>query len=305
MVKLSNKFEIATLGEKACITGVWVMVELKKGEFNNIIPLLNKEEVHCTFAYAVTEGRQPGRIYVDNLLQPKACLIICRSGKYLVAGDTNNTAFNEFLSDYLYNRENHSNYFDLYSSSHEWIVKIDELLGDNAAKLSRQLFSWDSSKLSSISKWSEMLSEDFKLQRMDAALFDKYAREMDPSYYDLWETPDNFLSNGFGFCVLKDNEFVSVCNTYYVRQGVAEIDIVTKDEFRRQGYALAVCSEFIKYCVSNNIKPVWDCDNGNENSKKLADKLGFNSVETYEMHWWHENKNVVRMYLENFKYNND
>lgn len=154
------------------------MVELKKGEFNNIIPLLNKEKLHCTFAYAVTEGRQPGRIYVDNLLQPKACLIICRSGKYLVAGDTNNAAFNEFLSDYLYNRENHSNYFDLYSSSHEWIVKIDELLGDNAAKLSRQLFNWDSS----ISKWSEMLPEGFKLKRMDAALFDKYAREMDPSY---------------------------------------------------------------------------------------------------------------------------
>lgn len=89
------------------------MEELKKGEFNNVIQLLNQEKVHCTFAYAVTEGRQPGRIYVDNLLQPKSCLITCRSGKYLVAGDTNNTTFNEFLSDYLYNRENHSNYFDL------------------------------------------------------------------------------------------------------------------------------------------------------------------------------------------------
>lgn len=30
------------------------MEELKKGEFNNVIQLLNQEKVHCTFAYVVT-----------------------------------------------------------------------------------------------------------------------------------------------------------------------------------------------------------------------------------------------------------
>ena len=281
------------------------MIELKNIEFYQVNRLLNQEKVHCTFAYAVVEGKQPGRIYVDNNLEPRSCLITCRSGKYLVAGETSNTSFNEFLSDFLSDRGNHSNYFDLYSSSNDWIVKLDEILGDNAAKLSRQLFQWDHSELSQISAWSEMVSEGFELKRMDSALFEKYAREMDSSYNDLWETPSNFVSKGFGFCILKDNEFVSVCNTYYVRNGFAEIDIVTKDEFRRQGLALVTCSEFIKYCVMNNIKPIWDCDNGNESSKKLALKLGFRSVETYQMHWWHENKNFVDSYLKKFKYDNN
>jgi len=281
------------------------MRELKNSEYNNVTQLLNQEKVHCTFAYAVIEGKQPGRIYVDNHRDPKSCLITCRSGKYLVAGRTSNASFNEFISDFLYNRKNHSCYFDIYSSSRDWITKLDEILSDNAAKLSRQLLIWDYSNLSSISMFSQSMPEGFEFKKMDSVLFEKYVREIDSSYNDLWETPNNFISNGFGFCILKDNEFVSVCNTYYTRHGFAEIDIVTKDEFRRQGFALITCSEFIKYCVSNNIKPIWDCDNGNENSKNLAIKLGFKSVETYQMHWWHENKQFVDSYLKRFKYDNN
>lgn len=281
------------------------MRELKKSEFSNIVKLLNEEKVHCTFAYSVAEGKQPGRIFVDNPVEPKCCLLTCKSGKYLVAGCTSNIGFNEFLKVFLLQKENHSNYFDLYSSSKEWVMKVDDILGDNAAKLSRQVFSWDYENLSAISKWSERLPEGFELRKMDGVLFQKYTKEMDSSYMDLWETEDNFLSNGFGFCILKDGDFVSVCNTYYVRQGYAEIDIVTKSEYRQQGFALATCAEFIEYCVSNNIKPVWDCDNGNENSKNLAKKLGFKSVETYEMHWWHKNKTFVEEYLKKYKYNNN
>ncbi|MBU3127863.1 GNAT family N-acetyltransferase [Clostridium tagluense] len=140
---------------------------------------------------------------------------------------------------------------------------------------------------------------------MDAILFEKYVKEMDSSYKELWESGSNFISNGFGFCILKDGEFVSVCNTYYVKQGSAEIDITTSDKFRKQGFALITCLAFIEHCVKNNIKPIWDCDEGNENSKSLAIKLGFNSIENYQMHWWHENKKNIDGYLKKFNYSDD
>ncbi len=56
--------------------------------------------------------------------------------------------------------------------------------------------------------------------------------------------------------------------------------------------------------MENNIKPLWDCDAGNEASNSLAVKLGFEIKETYQMHWWHENKKFVDSYLKNFNYNN-
>lgn len=281
------------------------MIILKECEFGNVVELLNQEKVHSTFAYAVVEGIQKGKIYVDTNMNPKCCLIVCESGKYLVAGETINDDFNEFIQEYLLNRKNHRNYFDLYFSSTKWIVKLNKMIGNNAVKLSRELFVWDYSKLSSILKWSEIKENGngFEVKKMNSTLFEKYIKEVDSSYKNLWGSSDNFLKNGFGFCVLKDNKFVSVCNTYYVRQGVAEIDIITMDEFRSKGFALLACSEFIKHCVKNDIKPVWDCDKGNENSKKLAIKLGFKIVETYEMYWWHENRKFVEEYLNKFNYN--
>lgn len=279
------------------------MKELKNCEFDKVIKLLDLEKVHCTFAYAVIEGKQYGKVYVDNCIEPKSCFIVCKSGKYLVSGDTNNAVFNEFLEGYLKNKENHVRYFDLYSSSQEWISKIDDMLGDNAAKLRRQLFKWDKLNSEVILKDDIRIPDGFELRKMDETLFEKYTKEMDSSYKDLWKTSNNFILNGFGFCILKDNEFVSACNTYYVRDGVVEIDIVTKDQYRKQGFAVITCSEFIKHCLLNNIEPVWDCDDGNEESKKLAVKLGFNSAENYEMHWWHENKSFVDGYLKKFNYN--
>jgi len=46
------------------------MRELIKNEFSRITQLLNEEKVHCTFAYAVVDGRQPGQVYVDNQINP-------------------------------------------------------------------------------------------------------------------------------------------------------------------------------------------------------------------------------------------
>ena len=53
------------------------------------------------------------------------------------------------------------------------------MLGDNAAKLSRQLFQWDNSKLSPMLISSQIIPEGFELKKIDTTLFEKYAREMD------------------------------------------------------------------------------------------------------------------------------
>lgn len=278
------------------------MKELKPSQFTGVIPLLHLENVHCTFAYAVAEGKQPGKIYVDEKTVPESCLIVCRSGKYLVAGASDNSHFNEFLKDFLLNKENHNSYFDLYSSSKSWLVKIDEMLGERAAKLSRKLYHWDHSRPFSFPDTPDMLPEAFQLIIMDEALFERYVKEMDSSYGDLWISAENFLSKGFGFCIVKNQDLVSACNTYYVSEGRAEIDIATKEAYRRMGFASVTCRAFIHHCLQQGIEPIWDCDNGNTYSKVLAEKLGFRGVETYEMHWWHENSAFVESYLKKFSY---
>lgn len=274
------------------------MKELKQNEFNQVIELFNQEGVHNTFAYSVIEGKQPGLIYTDDQNQPSCCLILSKSGKYLVVGDTENIDFNTFLSEYLLNKENHNHYFDIYSSSLKWVNKLDEILSDTAAKLSRQYYQYVGSKV-----LLNSLPEGYVLKQMDEDLFDQYVKEMDSSYKNLWVSSSNFMKHGFGFCILHDQHIVSCCNTYYVSDGFAEIDILTKEAYRKQGLALMTCHAFINHCFDHNMKPIWDCDNGNELSKALAVKLGFKSKDIYHMHWWHENKTFVQQYLNNYNYN--
>jgi len=55
----------------------------------------------------------------------------------------------------------------------------------------------------------------------------------------------------FGFCLLINSEFVSVCNKGYVGGGYAELDIMTKSEYRRQGLDVITCKAFIEHSIHN------------------------------------------------------
>jgi hypothetical protein len=170
-----------------------LMIELKNSEFNNVVQVLDNERVHYTFAYAVVEGKQPGRIYADNNIEPTCCLIVCKSGKYLVAGDTNNTCFNEFLSDYLYDKENHKAEADL-------ITLHDEVVNENEPyELFDPSATWKRKTISNFVK-RELLVPIFKdgikvYQTPNIAEIRKYCLEQINTIWDevtRFENPHNY-----------------------------------------------------------------------------------------------------------------
>jgi len=65
---------------------------------------------------------------------------------------------------------------------------------------------------------------------------------------------------------------------------MAEIDIITNPNHRGQGLGTVVGQAFIKQCLAKNVLPAWDCDNSNESSKVLANKLGFSNEENYALY---------------------
>jgi len=67
------------------------------------------------------------------------------------------------------------------------------------------------------------------------------------------------------------------------------------------GFASVTCRAFIHHCLLQGINPIWACENGNANSKVLAEKLDFRNVETYELDWWHEHSKLVESYIKKFR----
>ncbi|GIN74693.1 acetyltransferase [Bacillus sp. J14TS2] len=276
------------------------MIELTENEFDMVLDLLQQpKNIHNVFVYSVIEHKQQGKIFVNNKISPSAGLVMNEGGCYYVFGDVSDNVFNDSLIEYLSDPSNHVNFFDMYLSSNEWLEFLKRSLEGNVVQLKRTHY-----VLEEINKMVQDVEtpDGFKNKPINGELFNKYKAQIDSSYSYLWGSSDKYLKNAFGFCLLKNDEFVSVCNTFYIGGKFIAPDIITLNEYRGRGLATIVCSYFIKRSKELGLTPYWDCDAGNEASNRLAQKLGFRKVGDVPILWWHENKKVIEKYLKKFNY---
>ncbi|MEF7493020.1 GNAT family N-acetyltransferase [Lysinibacillus sphaericus] len=109
--------------------------------------------------------------------------------------------------------------------------------------------------------------------------------EFTHAYYDeYWDSTANFLTNGFGFCLLHKEQIISEAVSIFTSNEYAEIDIMTDSNFRGQGLASLMATTFINHCLANELKPCWDCDVTNKASIYLGTKLGFTDPLKYAIY---------------------
>lgn len=98
----------------------------------------------------------------------------------------------------------------------------------------------------------------------------------------------NYVNNGLAFFTRDTRgEVVAIISALApILNHTVEVQVNTKEgkENRRKGYATAACTEFLLYCLKNNIKAHWDADN--EISRNLALKLGYTLEEDYVAYYW-------------------
>ena len=62
-----------------------------------------------------------------------------------------------------------------------------------------------------------------------------------------------------------------------------EVSIYVKEAYRQKGVATALGSKLLLECLNRNERPNWDA--ANPESCKLAKKLGYTFVETYDAYY--------------------
>ncbi|MBK7653139.1 MAG: GNAT family N-acetyltransferase [Flammeovirgaceae bacterium] len=67
-----------------------------------------------------------------------------------------------------------------------------------------------------------------------------------------------FLGMDLAFVQMKGDEIASLCYSACVVDDLAEIDIVTREEYRGMGLAFVAAQSFMTECVTA-IAPTWDC----------------------------------------------
>ncbi len=89
----------------------------------------------------------------------------------------------------------------------------------------------------------------------------------------------DFMEHGIGYVILQGGEIIAGASSYTYCEGMIEINVETKQEYRKKGLAKACASKLILECLDRKLYPRWDA--ANIASVALAEKLGYRFDREY------------------------
>jgi GNAT superfamily N-acetyltransferase len=216
-----------------------------------------------------------GKVFVENLDEPKNAIFIYEEMKLVVLGGSAEGDFEELFSKI-------PKIAGILYSNEKWKLKIKEYFGSKLTYLHRTKMSSSKLDIKKIRELKENIPEGYKIIKINEELSRKF-NDRTRKQINLWfGSLERFNQEGFGFCALFNDEIVSVAvSGCYTFDNAFEIDIFTHEDHRRKGLAILVAAYLIEYSLENGFDPRWDA--ANKPSVALALKLGYTNPEDYEV----------------------
>jgi RimJ/RimL family protein N-acetyltransferase len=89
------------------------------------------------------------------------------------------------------------------------------------------------------------------------------------------------LEQGFGYCLVSDQELLSEAFAADAALGMIEIGTITGEAYRRRGYAALTCAQLIRECEARGYRTYWNCAKDNQASAGLARRLGHQGEKAF------------------------
>lgn len=164
----------------------------------------------------------------------------------------------------------------------EWGVLIEAVMGDRAVRRERYALKkehdvFDVGYLGDIVKGVKSPCE---LQMVDECIYSQI-RNL-PWAQDLcsqFSTYERYKREGLGVVLLENGEIIAGASSYTVFEDGIEVEIDTREDKRRRGYALVCGAALILECLRRGLYPSWDAHN--KGSLALAQKLGYHYDKSY------------------------
>lgn len=250
-----------------------VIYELPQSRFSLAQRLYSGMWYDEAFIEAVFEGRQAGRIFVDDPDRPAAALM-CHVYEFYVAGDPGCEAMRRFVKDAPEEPGAFQLLYGYVTSSADWDRAILDDREGELLVVGRRGFKYDAGA-AGLEQVGAVLPPDYEIQAIDAALAERIDRERGEHIGLFWGGYDKFEEGGFGYCAIFGDEIASVAYAAAVSSRYANVSVETAPAHRRKGLSTATSAAFIRHCSDLGILATWDTDEGNAASIALAQKLGF------------------------------
>ncbi|MCC6792649.1 MAG: GNAT family N-acetyltransferase [Thermomicrobiales bacterium] len=255
-------------------------------------PLFSAATYDRVFVDAYFEGRQIGRIFVDDPQHPTGALL-CRSYEYFAVGETV-PALRRFIADApqevglfqtlssleIARRNPTIAFYGFVAMTPAWNDALLEI-HPGLESIGRRAFRYPAADADQAIASAWDAPEGFTLHAIDEALARRIDVELDELIALFWGDYASFAAGGLGVCAMAGDEIASVAYAIAASETEANIGVGTVEAFQRRGLAGAVCRATIAQAIERGVTPTWDCDVPNTTSAHLALRLGFREEPSF------------------------
>lgn len=262
--------------------------ELNKKDFYKCRDLINDNgQIEVK---AIIAGVNPGRIFVDNIDSPKTGLIwLGNNDGFLFIGDESNNEFNNEINQFIDTvimteaEKVGLDWFEGMGNHQKWNEILENVFGH------RKLGKWNQ-KVYTIQRCNEnnepTIDKDYSIVNITKENYQNSSTMKNNSFIhskilNCWYSFDQFFEKGKGYCIVHNEEIVSLCFSCFVVENFHCIDIETIVTHRGKKLGQKIAHYFVRDCLENNMIPYWDCMEKNKPSVAIAENLGFTSKFNY------------------------
>ena len=213
---------------------------------------------------------QMGTVFVDDLDQPRYAMIEMDGFFIYYAGDMSTDEAQAFIAQTPHGRM-------LMAGSEGWHEVIQSVFdADSCISITRCQYDADKLSRDHIQSLIETNPNTPHIQAIDT---DMIADGIPFFEMGAFDSAEDFVQRGIGFCMIADGKNVGVAYSSLVCSDAIEVSIVVDDNHRRKGIATALAGHLLDWCLAHQVRPNWDA--ANEESCGLAEKLGYHNKRPY------------------------
>ncbi len=241
-----------------------MIYEIKQTD--KIIPLF--EDMNDTTITSCLQGIM-GKVYADSIDCPHSAAAILGDFCFLAGEPCEELVLfkpAELTQDFMI----------MVPQNEAWSQVIEKCYAEKAKRVTRYALHKDGDVFdrNALQQIVDRLSSDYTIQMIDESLY-HHCKEIPwcKDWVANFPNYELYREHGLGVAILKDGEPIAGASSYSGYIGGIEIEIITKEEYRRQGLASICGAKLILECLKRGWYPSWDAQN--KWSAALAQKLGY------------------------------